>query len=246
MSKQFWAIIVIVLVVLGGVFAFTGGKSGNSNGSSNKAQLTNHVEGQGKSGVKLVEYGDYECPVCGIYYPTVKQVVQQYDQQIYFQFRNFPLTSIHPNAFAGARAAEAAGLQGKFWEMHDKLYENQDPNGKSGWVASSDPLGQYFVTFAQQIGLNVDKFKTDFNSDQVNNTVNADLNEANKLGLNGTPTFFLDGKQLDNSVFTDSNGPSVAKFEQVLNAEITKKGGTPPSNSGNTPGQSPATTSANQ
>ncbi|HET6924692.1 MAG TPA: thioredoxin domain-containing protein [Candidatus Saccharimonadales bacterium] len=242
MSKQFWAVIVVILVVLGGIFAFTGSKSGNSNSGGSKASPTNHIEGQGKSGVKLVEYGDYECPVCGIYYPVVKQVAQQYDQQIYFQFRNFPLTSIHPNAFAGARAAEAASLQGKFWEMHDKLYVNQDPNGHSGWVASSDPLNQYFVDFAGQIGLDINKFKTDYASDQVNNAVNADLSKANSLGLNGTPTFFLDGKQLDNSVFTDSNGPSLAKFQQVLNAEIAKKGGTPPGGSGNTPGQSPAAT----
>lgn len=239
MSKQFWAVIVVVILVLIGVFAFTGSKSDNP-GSKN-AQLTNHVEGQGKSGVKLVEYGDFECPVCGIYYPVLKQVEQQYEQQVYFQFRNFPLTSIHPNAFAGARAAEAAALQGKFWEMHDKLYENQDPNGKSGWVVSNDPLGQYFVTFAQQIGLNVEQFKSDFGSDKVNATVNADLSEANKLGLSGTPTFFLDGKQLDNSVFSDANGPSVAKFQQVLNAEITKKGGTPPSDTTSSTNQAPAT-----
>ncbi|HSX37047.1 MAG TPA: thioredoxin domain-containing protein [Patescibacteria group bacterium] len=215
MTKQFWAVVVIVVLALIGVFAFTGNKSNNSGGSS-KGQLTNHVEGQGKASVTLVEYGDYECPFCGQYYPTVKQIEQQYDQLIHFQFRNFPLTSLHPNALAGARAAEAADLQGKFWQMHDTLYENQDPNGKAGWVASSDPLNQYFVSFAQQLGLNVTQFKTDFASDKVNNLIQADLGEANKLGLTGTPTFFVDGKQVQIS-------NTAGDFQKVLNAEITKK-----------------------
>jgi protein-disulfide isomerase len=136
------------------------------------------------------------------------------------------LTSLHPNAFAGARAAEAAALQNKFWQMHDTLYDNQDPNGKSGWVASSDPLNDYFVNFAKQIGLNVDQFKTDFASDKVNAIVNADLGEANKLGLTGTPTFFLDGKQVQVN-------NTVADFQKVLNAEIQKKdpGASLPTNS---------------
>jgi len=211
-SKQFWAIIVIIVLVLIGVFAFTGNKSD----TTSNAQPTNHVEGKGQSGVTLIEYGDYECPFCGQYYPTVKQVEQQYDNLIHFQFRNFPLTSLHPNAFAGARAAEAAALQNKFWQMHDTLYDNQDPNGKSGWVASSDPLNDYFVSFAKQIGLNVEKFKTDFASDKVNAIVNADLSAANKLGLTGTPTFFLDGKQVQIN-------NTVADFQKVLNAEIQKK-----------------------
>lgn len=213
MSKQFWAVIVVIILVLVGVFAFTGKNKSNTNGN---VQPTSHIEGQGQTGVTLTEYGDYECPFCGEYYPTVKQIEQQYDSLIHFQFRNFPLTSIHPNAFAGARAAEAASLQNKFWQMHDTLYENQDPNGKSGWVASNDPLDDYFVGFAKQIGLNVDQFKTDFGSDKVNAIVNADLSEANKLGLTGTPTFFLDGKQVQiNNTAGD--------FQKVLNAEIQKK-----------------------
>lgn len=215
MSKQFWAIIVVIVLVLVGVFVFTG-HNNNGGSSTTNVKPTNHIEGQGKDGVTLLEYGDYECPFCGEYYPTVKQVVQEYNQQIFFQFRNFPLTSIHPNAFAGARAAEAAALQGKFWQMHDLLYENQDPNGQTGWVASSNPLDDYFVGFAQQLGLNVTQFKNDFNSDKVNATVNADLAQANKLGLTGTPTFFIDGKQVQ-------IGNSVANFQSVINAEIAKK-----------------------
>ncbi|HET9174706.1 MAG TPA: thioredoxin domain-containing protein [Candidatus Saccharimonadales bacterium] len=216
MTKQFWAIIIVAVAVLIGVFAFTGHKQ---NTSSSSVQPSNHVTGQGQKHVTLVEYGDFECPVCESYEPTVSQVRQQYAQDITFQFRNFPLTSIHPNAFAGARAAEAAALQGKFWEMHDALYAAQN---WQQWSTSSDPT-PYFNQYAQSIGLNVAKFKQDFASDQVNNQVNADLAQANKLNLNGTPTFFLDGKQLDNAQLADANGPSLSKFQQLINAEIAKK-----------------------
>src|ERR1700722_14407961 len=124
MSKSFWIVVAVIVAVLIGVFAFTAG--GNNNNSS-KLTATEHIEGEGKDGVTLVEYGDYQCPYCGEYYTTVKQVVAEYFDQITFQFRNFPLTSLHPNAFAGARAAEAAGLMGKYWQMHDLLYQqNKD------------------------------------------------------------------------------------------------------------------------
>src|SRR4051812_408096 len=100
MSKQFLAIVAVVIVILVGIFAFTGNKSPDSK-SSGGSTPTKHVEGQGKSGVTLVEYGDYECPYCEQYYPIVKQVQADFNDQINFQFRNFPLTSIHQNAFAG-------------------------------------------------------------------------------------------------------------------------------------------------
>lgn len=216
MSKQFLAIIVAVIVVLGGVFFITN-KNNSSSGSSGTVSATNHVEGSTSSGVKLVEYGDYECPYCGQYYPLVKQVVDQYKDKIQFQFRNLPLTQIHKNAFAGARAAEAASLQGKFWQMHDKLYDNQDPNGASGWVASNDPLNDYFVNFARQIGLNVSKFKTDYSSQQVNDTINADLAAFKKTGAEeATPAFFLDGKQIH-------PGYSLSDFKKAIDTELQTK-----------------------
>src|ERR1700721_4318235 len=121
MSKSFWIVVAVIVAVAIGIFALTSGSTNNS-----KLTPTNHVEGLGQDNVKLVEYGDYQCPYCGEYYSTVKQVVSMYNSQITFQFRNFPLTSIHPNAFAGARAAEAAGLMGKFWQMHDLLYEQNE------------------------------------------------------------------------------------------------------------------------
>src|ERR1700733_9956637 len=112
MTKQFWAVLVVIILIFVGIFVFSGNKNNANTSTSSSAKPTEHIEGLGKSGVTLVEYGDYECPYCEEYFPVVKQVQQQYNDQIFFQFRNFPLTSIHPNAFAGARAAEAAALLG--------------------------------------------------------------------------------------------------------------------------------------
>ncbi len=223
MSKQFLGVIVVVILIFVGIFAFSGNKSNGSgsSGSSGSSTLTEHVEGLNKDGITLVEYGDYECPYCGQYFPIVKQVQAEYNDQIAFQFRNFPLVSIHQNAFAGARAAEAAAMQNQFWQMHDLLYEQNElsqsnPNA-STWVNASDPT-VFFDQYAQQLGLNLTKFKADYASSTVNNLINADMAEGNKLNIQGTPTFFLDGKQI-------SVGESASSFEKLINAEIAKKAG---------------------
>lgn len=221
MSKQFLAILAAIVLVFVGIVAFNG-KSANGGGKA--GTLTQHIEGQGKAGITLVEYGDYECPFCGQYYPIVKQIEAQYDQQIFFQFRNFPLTSLHPNAFAGARAAEAAGLQNKFWQMHDLLYQTQ-----TQWSGSPDPTG-FFNQYATQLGLNLSRFKADYASSTVNDLVSADMAEGNKLNVQGTPTFFLDGKQI-------SVNESLGSFQTLINAEIAKKAGkasTAPTSAGTT------------
>lgn len=213
MTKQFWAVIVAIAIILGGIFALTNHKSnnGNNSSSSSKSTLTNHVEGEGKKGVTLIEYGDYQCPACGEYYQPLKQVFDKYHKDIYFQFRNFPLTQLHQNAFAGARAAEAASMQGKYWQMHDLLYE-----GQQIWGEASSPIN-FFNQYATQLGLNINKFKQDYASDQVNNYIRADMSEGNKLGIDSTPTFFLDGKKIE------SPNPTLQAFSQVLDAEIAQK-----------------------
>lgn len=217
MDKRFWAILGVILVVVIGAIWISNDKK--NNGSSSNVAPTNHIEGKGTTSVKLVEYGDYECPICGMYYPTVKQVAAQFSNQIYFQFRNLPLTSIHPNAMAGARAAEAASMQNKFWQMHDLLYENQNT-----WAQSSNPQ-TYFNEYARQLGLNLSKFQKDEASSYVNNLINADINTFNQTGQQeATPTFFLDGKYISNSELVDSNGqPSVQKFAILINNAITSK-----------------------
>lgn len=210
MNKQFIAVLVVVILGLFGVFALTKKSTDNSgsNSSSSSSQLSEHKTGAGKKGVTLIEYGDYQCPVCKSYYPLVKQVQQAYGDDLTFQFRNFPLTQIHPHAFEAARAAEAASLQGKFWEMHDLLYENQDT-----WAQSSSP-STIFDTYAGQLGLNLDKFKADETSEQVASTINADEKEALKLGANGTPTFVINGTKVDN------NPTDLKSFKQLIDNAI--------------------------
>jgi protein-disulfide isomerase len=209
MSKAFWAIIAVILIVFGGILLFKDDKANAPTASSN-AKPTQHVLGKGSTGVVLMEYGDYQCPFCGQYYPIVKAVEQKYNDQITFQFRNLPLIQIHQNAFAAARAAEAAGMQNKFWEMHDKLYQNQE-----SWSSNSNPLS-VFTQYATQIGLNTDKFKTDFASSAVNDSINADIKEFNKTGVEtSTPTFFLDGKKI--------SPKSVDEFSKLIDAAIADK-----------------------
>ncbi|HSW37822.1 MAG TPA: thioredoxin domain-containing protein [Candidatus Saccharimonadales bacterium] len=211
MTKQFWAAIVVVVLVLIGVFTFTNSHKAGAP-SSGDVKATQHITGQGTKGVTLVEYGDYQCPFCEQYYATVKQVEQMYDSDIHFQFRNFPLVSLHQNAFAAARAAEAAALQNKFWEMHDALY---DPINWQSWTRSNSPAN-FFNQIAQQLGLNVTQFKQDFASDRVNKLINADLAEGHHLDVTGTPSFFIDGKKVEIS-------NDVAAFKKVIDAEIAKK-----------------------
>jgi len=220
MDKRFLSILGVLVILFVGIFALSQHKSNTSAGGTNSSQATNHIEGQGQKGVSLVEYGDYECPICEAYYLPLKQAVAQYSADIHFQFSNLPLTAIHQNAFAGARAAEAAGLQNKYWEMHDKLYENQ-----TQWASSSNPQ-TFFNTYAQTIGLNLDQFKTDYASSKVNDAINADLTAFGKTGKDkATPTFFLDGVYLPNTGLVDpqTGAPTASKIAAAIQAEITKK-----------------------
>jgi protein-disulfide isomerase len=220
-DKRFLGILGAIVIVFIAIFMFTKGSgTKNSGGTNTNAQPTSHIEGNNKKNVTLVEYGDYQCPICGIYYPTLKQVAAQFSDDIHFQFRNLPLTSIHPNTFAAARAAEAAGLQSKYWEMHDKLYDNQ-----GDWSGATNVQG-IFEVYAKDIGLDLTKFKQDYASSKVNDAINADLAAFNKTGQQmATPTFFLNGKYLPNTDVSDpkTGQPSFSKFATVISAEISKQ-----------------------
>ena len=217
MSRNFVIVLAIIVLILGGIFFASKGKN-NTGNTGSTSQATNHLEGQDKKGIILTEYGDYQCPVCEAYYSTVKQTAAKYNSDIYFQFRNLPLSKLHPNAFAAARAAEAASNQNKFWEMHDTLYEQQ-----SSWANTTVPY-TIFEGFAQQLGLDINKFKQDYESTAVNDAINADINTFNKTGQQqATPTFFLNGQYVDNGKLIDNNGPSLVKFSSVIDAAIAAK-----------------------
>lgn len=219
MDKRFMAILAAIIIIFVGIFAFSK-HSDNSNSSSSNGQPTSHIEGKGSKSVTLVEYGDYQCPVCEAYHQILEQVEAKYTNDIYFQFRNLPLVSIHKNAYAAARAAEAAGQQNKYFEMHRQLY---DATNWQAWTVSSSPTS-YFQNYAQTLGLDLNKYNSDYNSNKVNDLINADIAEFNKTGQQmATPAFFLNGKYIANSSLADQNGPSVEKFSTLLDAEIAKK-----------------------
>lgn len=212
MDKRFWGILLVIFLVFGGIFFF----SQQDKDDGDTRNVTSHVTGNTSAKVTLVEYGDFQCPACGSYYPIVKQVKEKYKDDIKFQFRNLPLSQIHPNAFAGARAAEAAGLQNKYWEMHDTLYEQQNT-----WSSASNPKS-YFEDYASQLGLDTAQFKTDFASSAVNKAINADIAAFKKTGATmQTPSFFLNGKSIKTTASLES---FTKQIDQALkDAEKSKK-----------------------
>ncbi|MDO8620876.1 MAG: thioredoxin domain-containing protein [Candidatus Levybacteria bacterium] len=142
--------------------------------------------------VTLVEYADFQCPACAAYHPLVKQLLSDFPKDIYFVYRFFPLTSIHQNALLSSQAGFAANLQGKFWQMHDMIYENQ-----KSWATQGNAM-EIFTSYATKINLDVEKFKKDINSDETKKFVNDELNQGISIGVNSTPTFFINGKKIQN------------------------------------------------
>jgi protein-disulfide isomerase len=138
------------------------------------------------SPVVLEEYGDYQCPPCGLLYPELKKIETEYGNQVQIVFHHFPLSKLHKNALPAAHAAEAARNQKKFWEMHDRLYRNQ-----SAWAEAADPR-PIFVSYARELGLNLEQFRSDMESNQVDQRISADIQRGASLGVTGTPTVFLD------------------------------------------------------
>ncbi|WP_434980225.1 DsbA family protein [Daejeonia sp. YH14] len=137
-----------------------------------------------KAKVVLTEYGDYQCPSCGEAYPIVKNLQEYFGEDLLFVFRNFPLTEIHPNAFHAALAAEAAGKQNKFWEMHDILYENQSR-------LDLEALEYY----AEEIGLNINAFRRYLRSKTLQDKVENDIESGLRSGVNGTPSFYINNEK---------------------------------------------------
>jgi protein-disulfide isomerase len=220
MDKRFAAILIGLVVILGGIFFFS---QKNNSSSGGNAQPTNHVVGKGTNGVKLVEYGDYQCPVCKNYEPVVEQVLAHYGDKLSFQFSNLPLyPSPHPFALTAAKAAEAADKQGKFWQMHNTLYL---PANWNVWTTSKNP-GPEFDKYAQQLGLDMTKYHQDFASDEVNNAIQADISAFDKTGHEkSTPSFFINGTYVDNSELVDQTTglPTLAKFAQKIDSAAKAK-----------------------
>jgi protein-disulfide isomerase len=149
-----------------------------------------HVSGPANAPVRLEEFGDFECPPCGIFHPILKQMQEEFGDKLQVTFREFPLVPTHQHALAAASAAEAAGLQGKFWEMHHLLYDHQNEWKKEFNVR---PI---FEGYAKQIGLDIERYKTDMNGDLVAQRIFADGKRGHSLGVSGTPTVFINGREV--------------------------------------------------
>jgi formate-nitrite transporter family protein len=152
-----------------------------------------HAAGPAEAPLTLVEYGDYQCPYCGAAYPVVKRVQKRLGKKLRFVFRNFPLTQVHPYALIAAEAAEAAAIQGKFWEMHDLLFEQQ---------TLLKP--EIIPLWAKRIGLDVEKFGNDIQQGLVEKRIKEDRQSGIRSGVNGTPTFFINGTRYDGPPDYDS------------------------------------------
>src|SRR5690349_10231991 len=149
-----------------------------------------HTLGPDTAPARLEEFGDFECPPCGMLHPILVQMHKEFGDKLQITFREFPLAPAHQHAIAAASAAEAAGLQGKFWEMHDLLYEHQND-----WKDKFD-VRPIFEGYAQQIGLNMDRYKKDVAGEAVAQRIFLDRKRGESLGVKGTPTVFLNGREV--------------------------------------------------
>jgi len=204
-----WFIVGFLVLVVGGVIV-AGAISGNAPATDPNAGFVattapaitaaDWTMGDKNAKVSLIEYGDFQCPACGEYYPIVNQLLKNYGNNILFVFRNFPLYTIHPDAGISAQAAEAAGLQGKFWDMYNMLYQKQ-----LTWTtaAPNTVVSAYFDGYAQSLGLDVKKFDADINSSAVTGKIQNDVNGANTAAVDHTPTFFVNLKQIPNPASYD-------------------------------------------
>jgi protein-disulfide isomerase len=152
------------------------------------ASERDHIQGNKNALIELVEYGDYQCPYCGKAYPIIKTLQQRFGKDLKFVFRNFPLSKIHPHAKLAAIAAEAADRQGKFWEMHDLLFENQESLFPSTLTA-----------YAQKTGLDLIHFEEDLQSPDLALKVESDFESGMRSGVNGTPGLFINGEKYNDS-----------------------------------------------
>ena len=221
--KKFFPVILIVVVlavaIIGGVFLY---KMQEPAQATTKAPTTGvttavslgaspaHRRGEASAPVVLEEFGDFQCPVCGVFYKTLKQVESEYGSKLSVIFRENPLQSIHPHALEAARAAEAAGLQNRFWEMHDLLYENQDT-----WTRESDTKAS-FIGYAKSLGMNIQQFSNDLDGNVAAGRSLDDQRRGRDMGVTGTPTCFVNGKLL--------KGRDIDTVREAINAALKEKG----------------------
>jgi protein-disulfide isomerase len=207
MQKGFWALVAVLVVAMIGIFIYTGDddeESAFQTYDPTELQLTDHIYGltsqpqtieelkQAATGKAIVmEYADFQCPACRNSFVDVNKLRTEFEDDMLFVFRHFPIVSAHPNAMAAHRAAVAAEKQGQFWEMHDLLYLRQNT-----WAVASNPV-EVFRGYAQELGLDVERYDSDVADPLTYERINVDVESSRALGVNSTPTMFVDFEQVE-------------------------------------------------
>ncbi len=191
MSRESKIILLVTALVVAGVALLITVVNSNQADPATIMEKIVKTDSQkvGTGNVQVVEFGDFQCPACAQAHPDVKRLKEEFASDITFVFRHFPLASIHPNAQLAAEAAEAAAAQGKFWEMHDKIFETQ-----TQWGLLGDPT-TIFVQYAGELELDTDRFSKELMDRTYKDKVSADQSDGYSVGVTGTPTFFINGKQ---------------------------------------------------
>lgn len=205
--KPYWVIGIMVLAIALVVGFAMMRPTGPTAAAFPPLAVDDHVRGATSSPVVLIEYLDFECEACGAYYPLVTTMEAEYGDRVTFVVRYFPLSG-HRNGMSAALAAEAAAQQGKFWEMHDLLFSRQDE-----WGGKAAPTPAVFEDFAEELGLDMTKYRADVASAEVRARVERDMEGARAAGLNATPTFVLNGTQI-------SAPRSEAAFRQIFDQAL--------------------------
>lgn len=240
MSRNAWIIFIVVVVgLLGGLVLYSRASNPaidvttiNTNqvqkATDQNGNVADHTFGTSDGKVTLIEYGDFQCPYCGQAYPQVRPIMDEYGDVVTIIFRNFPITTAHPNAKAAAAAAEAVGLQSSelYWKMNDSLYQNQ-----SQWqdLTGSQRASQ-FALYAKTIGADMKKYDAALanGAPRVNQKINFDLALAKKINVTSTPTFYLNGKEVESDIVSDLQRGTGDKLRDALDAAIKKAGLTIP------------------
>ena len=210
-AKVLVGILVVVVAGMIGLFALANKPTAEPVGDMTKiTRETSHKEGSGS--VTLVEFGDSRCPACSKAYPDVKQIMKDFDGKVTFYFRNYPLAQ-HPLADAAANAAEEAAAQGKFWEMHDKLYDNQTAWGDLNKNTPKADALEMWLGYAKDLGLDTEKIKSAVNDGKYDTLIQQDTADGNALNVTGTPSFFVNGKLV-------TTGYSYSNLRDAINAAL--------------------------
>lgn len=186
--------LVVAVVIIGSIFGIiklaSMSQTDGTNLTASAIGDNENTKGNKDAKVTLIEYSDFQCPACGSYYPILKKVNDDLSAQVRFAYRHFPLPQ-HKNAKLASAVAESAGKQGKFWEMHDLIFQNQ-----SDWSEEKNAV-VIFAKYANELGLNIEQFKKDLESVEIKNKIEGDYKSGVKAGVNSTPSFFLNGKKME-------------------------------------------------